>query len=103
MYVNERVEDVSVNWEIYKRLVEIETAKGEEGNVNSVPTPKYNPEDKSIKTLVESIALSTTSFFAYKPSSDEVRNFVAKRKGVSASRLPADVDRYKNPDLFKEY
>jgi hypothetical protein len=65
--------------------------------------PKYDPEDKAFKTLVESIALSTTSFFAYKPSSDEVRNLVAKKKAISSSRLPADVDRYKNPDLFKDY
>jgi len=51
------------------------------------------------RILVESVALSTTSFFAYQPNNDEVRAFVAKEKGVDVSKIPKDVkqgDEYYN-------
>jgi hypothetical protein len=57
-----------VNWEISRRLAKIEKEKGEQANLKSVPEPKYNTEDKAFKYLIETIALSTTSFFSYKPT-----------------------------------
>lgn len=70
--------DASVNWEIYKRLEKIELAKGENGNIKNVQKPAYESEDLAFLAIVEAIALSTTSFFAYQPNNEEVRAFVAK-------------------------
>lgn len=68
-----------------------------------MPQPKYNTKDKAFRKLVETISLSTTSFFSYKPTSDEIRAQVAKNLSTSPGRLPKDVDRNNDPEMFEEY
>jgi hypothetical protein len=70
MYVNKKVIDCGINWEIYKRLYDIEIKKGESGLPKNVAAPKYDVEDPMFRTLIETIAFSTTSFFSYTPTAD---------------------------------
>lgn len=90
IFYNLKAVDASVNWEICKRLTEIETKKGDKGDLKSVATPQYDTEDAGFKTLVDAVALSTTSFFAYQPNNDEVRALVAKQLGKDPTSMPKD-------------
>lgn len=67
LFYNLKSIDASVNWEIYKKLEEIEIAKGTDGNLKNVAKPAYDTTEAMFRILVESVALSTTSFFAYQP------------------------------------
>jgi sodium/potassium-transporting ATPase subunit alpha len=42
IFYNKKIVDASVNWEIYKRLLDIETQKGDQGQVKNVAAPKYD-------------------------------------------------------------
>ena len=44
----------------------------------NVAAPKYDVEDPMFRTLIETVAFSTTSFFSYTPTADQVRMTVAK-------------------------
>lgn len=106
VFVNGKILDASTNYEIYQRLLELEAAKGDKGNVKNVPVPKYDTNDATFRTLVETIALATVSFFSYQPKPEDIRNFVAKKLGKSAKNLPKDVqpgqemfDRYKEAEV----
>lgn len=96
-----KVSDASVNWEIYKRLVAAEMSKGKEANLKNVQQPGYDVENKSFRTLVETIALSTTSFFSFQPDSEVVRSIVAKKIKVNAEKLPKLPE--STDPLFAEY
>ncbi len=72
-------------------MLELEIAKGEKGNVKNVIVPKYDTNDQTFRTFVETIALATVSFFSYKPKPEDIRNYVAKKTGKSAKSLPKDV------------
>lgn len=65
MFINGKVEDASVNWEIYKRLLELEMSKGADAIEKNVIKPKYDTTNGTFRTLVETIALATVSFFAF--------------------------------------
>jgi hypothetical protein len=56
-----------------------------------VIVPKYDTNDQTFRTFVETIALATVSFFSYKPKPEDIRNYVAKKTGKSAKSLPKDV------------
>ena len=49
--------DASINYEIYKRMLETAKPKGEAA-VLSVKTPQYETDNADFKTLIISIALS---------------------------------------------
>ena len=42
IYYNKQIVDASVNWEIYRRLLDIETQKGDQGQPRNVAAPKYD-------------------------------------------------------------
>ena len=94
--------DASINYEIYKRMLETAKPKGEAA-VLSVKTPQYETDNADFKTLIISIALSTSSFFAFEPSSDQYRQLVAKEQKKDAKKLPKEVDKEKNPELWQQY
>jgi hypothetical protein len=81
--------------------LELENAKGEKGNIKNVVVPKYDVNDSTFRTLVETIALATVSFFSYKPKPEDIRNFVAKKTGKSAKNLPKDVQ--PGQEMFEKY
>jgi hypothetical protein len=90
IFYDMRSVDASANWEIVKRLEEIEKKKGEDGNMKNVPTVAYDIDDEGFKALVRTIALSTTSFFAYTASNDEIRAKIAKDGKINISSVPKD-------------
>jgi magnesium-transporting ATPase (P-type) len=90
MFYDLRSIDCSVNWEIYKRLEAMEIAKGAEGDLKKLAKPQYDVEDDGFKTLVRTIALSTTSFFAYTAGNDEIRARLAKKIGKHVNSIPKD-------------
>ena len=92
MYVNKKVIDCGINWEIYKLLNDIEVKKGDLGNPKNVATPKYDVEDPMFRTLIETIAFSTTSFFSYTPTEDQIRIKVAKMLGKSVKDIPKNLN-----------
>ena len=102
VFINGKVMDASINYEIYKRMLETAKPKGEAA-VLSVKNPQYETDNADFKTLIISIALSTSSFFAFEPSSDQYRQLVAKEQKKDAKKLPKEVDKEKNPELWQQY
>lgn len=90
IFYDMRSVDASANWEIVKRLEEIEKKKGEDGNMKNVPSVAYDIDDEGFKALVRTIALSTTSFFAYTASNDEIRAKIAKDGKININSVPKD-------------
>jgi sodium/potassium-transporting ATPase subunit alpha len=90
MFFDLKSVDCSINWEIYKRLEKIEIEKGTDGNLKNLPKPQYEVEDQSFKNFVRTIALSTTSFFAYTPGNDEIRAGIAKTYKKNINSVPKD-------------
>lgn len=103
LFFNGSICDAGVNWEIFKRLEEIETKKGADGNLKGLQQPQYDNKDGVFRVLVETIALATVSFFAYEPTSEDIRQLVSKKKKVSIKKLPKDVSKDTDPKLFEEY
>ena len=93
LFLGGKVIDACVNWEIYKRLEQND-------KTDKVAQPAYDITDKNFETLVETIALSTTSSFFYQPNIDQVRTKVSKMLKRKAASLPKDVNSLNHPDLY---
>ncbi len=52
---------------------------------------------------MQTIAMSTTSFFSYTPSQDQVRAAVAKKLNRTLKSLPKDADAKTDPDLYQAF
>jgi len=52
MYFNGTVYDCTTNYEIYKRLLALEEAKGDKKNLDNVPVPKYDINNDTFKTVI---------------------------------------------------
>ena len=87
LFFNLKVTDASVNWEIYKRFVAAEISKGKDANIKNIQKPDYDIENDGFRTLIEAIALSTTSFFSYQPDGEVVRSIVAKKMKLKPDKL----------------
>ena len=103
IYYNKQIVDASVNWEIYRRLLDIETQKGDQGQPRNVATPKYDVQDVNFRTMIQTVALSTTSFFSYTPTQDQIRAAVAKKLNRTLKSLPKDADAKTDPELYKAF
>jgi sodium/potassium-transporting ATPase subunit alpha len=102
MFINGGVINCAVNFEIFKRLEEKEKAK-DEPNMKNVPTPGYDVANQVFRTFIDTISLATISFFDYQPTSEAIRQIVAKKTGKSFKSLPADVSVDSNPALAELY
>ena len=103
IYYNKQIVDASVNWEIYRRLLDIETQKGDQGQPRNVAAPKYDVQDVNFRTMIQTVALSTTSFFSYTPTQDQIRAAVAKKLNRTLKSLPKDADAKTDPELYKAF
>ena len=90
MYFNMEIVDCGINWEIYKKAEEKELAKGEDANMKNVAVPKYDFQNAEFKELVKTMALSTTSIFAFQPSNEMVRARTATELKVNINKVPKD-------------
>lgn len=83
--------------------MEIETQKGDQGQVKNVAAPKYDVQDSNFLTMIQTIAMSTTAFFSFTPSQDQIRSVVAKKLNRKLKSLPKDVDSKTDPVLVKAF
>ena len=90
MYYNMGIQDCSINWELFKKAEEKELAKGEEANMKNVQYPKYDFNNAEFRELVKTMALSTTSIFAFQPSNEAVRAKTAEVQKISINKVPKD-------------
>lgn len=49
------------------------------------------------------MALSTSAFFSYIPSREEIVQHIALKEGIDADSLPLEVDGTKEPELYAKY
>jgi len=69
---------------LYKKA---QTKEGK-GNLANWKDISYDVQEFHLKTLVEALALSTTSFFAYNPSDEYVRSDYIKELKLKESDVP---------------
>jgi len=86
MYFNRKRISADTNWEVYKKEVAKQAAKPENER-QKVEVPGYELDDEAFMTFVRSIALTTTSYFAYTPKDEEIN---AKYKKQAKQDLPKD-------------
>ena len=84
------IQDCSINWELFKKAEEKELAKGEEANMKNDQYPKYDFNNAEFRELVKTMALSTTSIFAFQPSNEAVRAKTAEVQKISINKVPKD-------------
>jgi sodium/potassium-transporting ATPase subunit alpha len=53
--------------------------------------------------MIQTVALSTTSFFSYTPTQDQIRAAVAKKLNRTLKSLPKDADAKTDPELYKAF
>ena len=73
LFVNRRVLNAEVNMETYRKELEAEEAKGDDGQPDKVKVPEYRQDDELFMTLVKTLALSTTTFFQFDPKDEEIK------------------------------
>ena len=72
LFLNRKVLNAEVNTEIYRKELAAEKAKGANGREDQVRKPEYSQDDPLFMNLIESLALSTTTFFSFQPDEGEV-------------------------------
>ena len=91
LFLNRKVVNAEVNMEIYRKEVAVEKGKGTNGREDQVRKPEYSQEDPLFMNLIESLALSTTTFFSFQPDEGEVIDFYkrdCKKTGKSPITFP---------------
>ena len=88
MFFDMSIVDCSVNYQIFCKAKEKEEAKGDEADMKKVAFPQYDTDDETFKEIVKTMAMSTTCFFDYKPSADEVYARIAKEMKINVKKVP---------------
>jgi len=81
MFVNRQTLDVGLNWQAHEKNQA--RPKPDENLV-----PGYDKEDPAFKELVKAVVLSTSTYFAYEPTTEDAKKLFARVRGVAV----ADVD-----------
>merc|ERR1719163_1979282 len=90
MFFNMKITEAGVNWEVFRKALAKEEAKGDEGDVKKVKRPEYDPEDPDFAHFIKAIALTTTASFSYTPKLEEVRARLARQKKVDLKKIDED-------------
>jgi len=93
IFFNRTVINAEVNMETYRKQIIEEEKLGEKGNVDQVKKPSYSQNDNMFMELVKTLALSTTTFFQYQPTDEEVKNWYRKdqkKRGQSVVDIPKE-------------
>mmetsp|Transcript_47293 Transcript_47293/g.64120 ORF Transcript_47293/g.64120 Transcript_47293/m.64120 type:complete len:638 (-) Transcript_47293:1881-3794(-) len=94
MFLDAKVIDASVNWQIYKKSYAREMDKDEaQRNMKKVTEPSYDIHDTSFKEILKSIALNTTAFFTPSFGDDDICARVCKQHKANNEEFT------KNPEL----
>ena len=89
VFINNEVLDASVNLQVAEELKKKELAK-KDGNVKNIKDVSYDTKDSMFMTLVSAVALTTTSFFSYSPTSEVVRSSYIKDMKLKESDVSKD-------------
>lgn len=87
-FTNRDTFDIGVNWQMH--LKNQARAKPDEHII-----PGYEPKDPSMDELIKTIVLSTSTYFAYEPTSDDAKKLFARSRGVAL----ADIDTLPEADM----
>ena len=79
--------------QVAKELIAKEVAKKEDGDVKKVKDVSYDPKEFHMKTLVQAIGLTTTSYFSYNPTEDSVRSAYIKKHKLKDSDVPEESEK----------
>jgi magnesium-transporting ATPase (P-type) len=94
MFLDAKVVDASVNWQIYQKAIDREMAKDEaQRNLKKVVEPGYDIHDVGFQQILMSIALNTTAFFTPSYTDDDIVGRVCKQYKASSEEFT------KNPEL----
>jgi len=73
LFINRDVVNAEINVESYrKEMEEIKDKRAKGGQIADAKSPDYSQEDPLFMTLMQTLALSTTTFFQFEPKPDEV-------------------------------
>jgi len=101
LWIGKDIINAEVNWESYKKELEIEDKKGKDGMKDKVKKPDYNTEDALFRELIKTLALSTTTFFNFDPKVDEVKNWYrkdCKQNKQPERKFPKDIASFDGAD-----
>jgi len=87
MFIAGETIDCGINYQLYKKKM---TAAGNNADAKArVEVPKYMKylDDVNFETMVKTLALSTTSFFAFTPDIGLLKREYAKELGVNVDKL----------------
>jgi len=95
VFYDRKVLDASLNFEIFFNREQRAREQGEEA-LKKLKVPEYyDNETKTFEdgfvTLAKCLALTTTSYFAYQPTNEDIRNRLAKQKNKNVKSIPKDV------------
>ena len=77
LYYNREVKNGEVNMETYRKEHEAAVVKND-GSAAKVKVPEYDQKDPLFMKLVQTLALSTVTFFQYEPKDDEIKEWYRK-------------------------
>lgn len=90
MFVDRKVLDCGVNWQIYCQELAKATPKGEDA-VKRVKKPAYDLNSVGFRVLCETVALSSVSYFSYTADPGLLKQEYARSIGKTAKQLtPTD-------------
>jgi len=94
MFVDRKVFDVSVNYEIFRRAEKRAIERKDQEIEKKIAIPDYYDfkqkvfKDSGFMTFVKTIALSTKSTFSYNPTAEEIKTKMTKLKKIKANQIP---------------
>lgn len=91
LFYNMKSVVAEVNLETFRKAYQAEVEKGGKGEPDKVQKPEYDINDELFQTMIKTLALSTTTFFAFSPNDDEVKDWYkrdCKKTGESAIEFP---------------
>jgi sodium/potassium-transporting ATPase subunit alpha len=80
-FTNRDTYDIGVNWQIH-------TKNQAKHKPDDFIVPGYEPKDAAMDELIKAIVLSTSTYFAYEPTTDDAKKLFARSRGVAL----ADID-----------
>ena len=94
IYLDRQVVNCEVNIQNYRVELKAENDKGKDGRPDNVKKPEYSQEDPLFMQLIQTLALSTTTYFSYEPLPEEIRahhNKEAKKNNTAKVTMPKEL------------
>lgn len=99
IFLSRKVVNCEINMETYTKAVADEKSKGEAGQPDKVTPPDYDNKDPLFKLFLQTLALSTTTFFQFDPKTDEVKGWYKKEQKKASTKVKGPTLPDKNVEL----